>query len=120
MHHSSRRSFFAAGIALAATVDLAQTGNQQPPQMTPEEKAEMEAYIKAGTPGAPHQALAAMAGSYDLKVRSWHDRNAPPVEDTGTATRSMILDGRVMVEDLSSSMMGTPFNGYGMTGFDNV
>ena len=26
--------------------------------MTPEQKAEMEAYMKAGTPGSPHQGLA--------------------------------------------------------------
>jgi len=108
-----------AGAALVATLTLAQTGNQAP-QMTPEQKAEMEAYMKAGTPGAPHQAMAAAAGSYDLKIRSWHDANGPAEEETGTATRSMMLGGRVMVEELSSSMMGTPFTGRGMMGYDNV
>ena len=51
-----------------------------PPAMTAEQKAEMEAYIKAGTPGAPHQALAATAGNYDLKLKSWHEAGAPPME----------------------------------------
>jgi hypothetical protein len=41
------------------------------PKLTPEQQAEMEAYTKAGTPGAEHKALAATAGSYDIKVRSW-------------------------------------------------
>jgi len=107
------------GIGLFAAVTLAQTGSQ-PPQMTPEQKVEMEAYMKAGTPGAPHQALAAMAGEHGLKVKSWHEAGGPAMEDTGTARRTMTLGGRVMVEDLSSSMMGTPFTGHGMTGFDNV
>ena len=106
-------------FALVVTPALAQTGNNEP-QMTPEQKAEMEAYMKAGTPGAPHQAMAASAGSYDLKIKSWHAPGAPTMEDKGTATRTMTLDGRVLVEDLSSSMMGSPFTGHGMMGYDNV
>jgi len=109
----------AAAIALVVTSASAQTG-KQPPQMTPEQKAEMEAYMKAGTPGAPHQTLASSAGNYDLKLRSWQAAGAPPMEETGTATRAMTLDGRVLVEDVSSSMMGSPFTGHGMMGFDNV
>ena len=109
----------AAAIALLVTSASAQTG-KQPPQMTPEQKAEMDAYMKAGTPGAPHQALAASAGNYDLKMRSWQAAGAPPMEETGTATRAMTLDGRVLVEDVSSSMMGSPFTGHGMMGYDNV
>ena len=109
----------AAAVALVITSASAQTG-KQPPQMTPEQKAEMEAYMKAGTPGAPHQALASSAGSYDLKMRSWQAAGAPPMEETGTATRAMTLDGRVLVEDVSSSMMGSPFTGHGMMGYDNV
>ena len=109
----------AAAIALLVTSASAQTGNQQP-QMSPEQKAEMEAYMKAGTPGAAHQALAAAAGSYDLKVKSWHQPGAPAMEDTGTATRTMTLGGRVLVEEFNSSMMDSPFTGHGMMGYDNV
>jgi len=108
-----------AAIALLVTSASAQTG-KQPPQMTPEQKAEMEAYMKAGMPGAPHQALASTAGNYDLKIRSWQAAGTPPMEETGTATRAMALDGRVLVEELSSSTMGTPFTGHGMMGYDNV
>ncbi|HKQ61196.1 MAG TPA: hypothetical protein VJS92_07880 [Candidatus Polarisedimenticolaceae bacterium] len=56
-----------AAVLLAASA-FAQQGQQ--PQMTPEQKAEMEAYMKAGTPGAPHQALGATAGTYDTKIRA--------------------------------------------------
>ena len=38
------------------------------------------------------------------------------MEDTGTATRAMTLDGRVLVEDFKSPMMGMPFTGHGMQG----
>ena len=108
-----------ATAMLLATLALAQEG-QEHPQMTPEQMAEMEAYMKAGTPGAPHQALALAAGSYDLKLKSWHEPGGPPMEETGTATRTMGLDGRVLMEDITASMMGMPFTGHGMMGYDNV
>ena len=108
-----------AAAVLVAAPALAQEGQQQP-QMTPEQQAEMQAYMQAGAPGAPHQALAAQAGSYDLKIKSWHEPGGPPSEESGTATRKMALDGRVLVEDVTSSMMGTPFTGHGMQGYDNV
>jgi hypothetical protein len=121
MRKSVIGTFAAVSIALLAApvLSTAQTGSKQP-EMTPKQKAEMEAYQKAGTPGAPHQAMAASVGSYDLKVKTWHEAGAPAMEDTGTATRLMALDGRVLVEDISSSMMGMPYTGHGMFGYDNV
>jgi hypothetical protein len=111
-----------SGTVLLGTLAVAQSGSQQaaPPQMTPEQKAEMEAYMKAGAPGAPHQALAAMAGTYDMQIKAWHAPGQPPAEDRGTATRSMTLGGRISVEEVTAAMMGAPFSGHGMMGFDNV
>ncbi len=110
------------GLVIAATVLIALPAlvGAQPPEMTPQQKAEMEAYAKAGTPGAPHKAMAATAGTYDCKVKSWMEPGQAPMEETGTATRTMALDGRVLVEDFKGSMMGTPFTGHGMRGYDNV
>jgi hypothetical protein len=116
MNRSTRALFPAA----AALVALSTVAHAQQPEMTAEQKAEMEAYMKAGTPGAPHKAMAATAGSYDAKVKSWHEPGKPPTEETGSSTRTMALDGRVLVEDFKGSMMGMPFTGHGMQGYDNV
>ena len=116
-----QRAFVAGLLATAALLAApAPAQERKQPQMTPEQKAEMDAYMKAATPGAPHKTLADSAGNYALKIKSWQDPSAPATEDSGTATRSMILDGRVMVEDVKSMMMGMPFIGHGMTGFDNA
>ena len=93
---------------------------EAPPEMTAEQKAMMEAMQAAGTPGETHATLAKMAGDYDLVIRSWHEPGGEPTTETGKATRTMVLGGRVMVEDVTSSMMGQPFTGHGMHGYDNV
>ena len=110
--------FASAATVLVASVVLAQEGKA--PAMTPEQQAEMEAYMKAATPGAPHQMLASTAGSYDVKIKSWHEPGGPAMEETGTATRKMILGGRVLVEEMTSTMMGAPYTGQGMRGYDNA
>ena len=114
------RSRFALLIATGALLALPGLGRAQQPEMTPEQKAEMEAYVKAGTPGAPHTAMAATAGTYEVKAKSWQAPGGPANEEKGTATRSMVLDGRVLVEEFKGSMMGMPFTGHGMRGYDNV
>jgi len=109
-------------LALACLLPAASATAQydKAPPMTPEMKAMMEAFQKAGTPGAEHRQLATLAGTYDLTVKSWHAPDTPPTIDKGTATRRMILGDRVLVEEVSSQMMGQPFTGQGLHGFDNV
>jgi hypothetical protein len=107
-----------ASVAFLVTAAAAQEGHGH--EMTPEQKAEWDAYMKAATPGAPHQKLAAKAGTYDLRMKSWHEPGGPAMESTGTATRAMILDGRVLVEDVTGTMMDMTFRGHGMFGYDNV
>lgn len=109
-------------LALACLLPAASATaqNDKAPPMTPEMKAMMEAFQKAGTPGAEHRQLATLAGTYDLTVKSWHAPDTPPTIDKGTATRRMILGDRVLVEEVSSQMMGQPFTGQGLHGFDNV
>ena len=113
----------ASALALAAALPaVAQDATSQaaPPKLSPEQAKMMEAYRKAGTPGPQHAALAKAVGSYDLSIRSWMAPDAPPSVDTGTATRAMALDGRVLVEDVQAKMQGQPFTGHGMQGYDNV
>ena len=93
---------------------------QDPPKMSPEDMAAMQAYQQAGTPGPQHAGLAATAGDYDVKIRSWTAPGAPPTESTGTATRKVILGGRAVTEEMTSSMYGQPYTGFGLTGYDNV
>jgi hypothetical protein len=103
--------------AIAAPV-VAQEGEM--PQMTPEQLAEMEAYMKAGALGPEHVKMAEHVGTFDVAVKSWMDPEGPPMESKGVAIRTLHMGGRVMHEEFSSDMMGMPFTGLSRSGYDNV
>jgi hypothetical protein len=111
-------------LTLSAALVLSQPAlahdHEAAPEMTAEQKAMMEAYQNAATPGPAHEALAKSAGSYELTVKSWQAPGTEPSIDKGTATRRMLLEGRVLLEEVASSMMGQPFVGVGLHGYDNV
>lgn len=111
------------GLALLAALALSGSAVAQDPgapEMTPEQQAMMEAWQKAMTPGEQHEQLAAAAGSWDVASTWWMEPGKEPEKSTGTAERKMILGGRVMVEEFKGTMMGQPFEGIGLTGYDNV
>jgi len=90
------------------------------PAGAPDEKAMMAAMAMASTPGEQHKKLAALAGTWDVKVKMWMKPGDPPAESSGTATRSAILGGRYLEEKFDGTFMGQPLQGMGMTGYDNV
>ena len=105
-------------VAMVAVPAFAQEGEM--PQMTPEQQAEMEAYMKAGALGPQHEAMAEQVGTYDVAIKSWMDPAAPPIESTGVAIRTLQFGGRVLNEEFQGDMMGTPFTGLSRSGYDNV
>jgi len=90
-------------------------GEHQP---TPEE---MEAWMKYMTPGPEHQQMAAAAGEWNAAVKMWMGGpTAPATESTGTAKFRMIFGGRYQIQEFNGSMMGMPFEGMSLSGFDNA
>ena len=84
-----------------------------------ERETMMEEYRRLATPGGEHALLSSMAGSFNVTNRSWPEKGKPPQESTGTCERRMLLDGRFLLEEFSSAMVGSKFNGIGITGYDN-
>ena len=81
--------------------------------------AMMDVYKKLATPGAPHKLLSSMVGSWNTKTKSWMEPNKPPMESTGSCEQQMLLDGRFLQQICTGKMMGSPFTGIGITGYDN-
>ena len=83
-------------------------------------QAMMEMYKKLATPGEPHKQLASLAGRWTTKTKEWMEPGKPPTEATGTAEMRMVLDGRFLQQEDSSTMMGQPYSGIGTTAYDNM
>ena len=88
----------AAGVAVAQNVaqDKAAAPKPEVSMQAPsaEGAAEMEAMMKAGTPGEPHKKLARMVGDWTYSTKAWMDPSQPPVESKGTMRGQAILGGR--------------------------
>ena len=82
-------------------------------------QAMMDVYKKLGTPGAPHKLLASMAGSWTTKIESWCEPNKPPMESTDNCEQKTVLGGRFLQQEFIGEMMGSPFTGIGVIGYDN-
>lgn len=83
---------------------------------TPEE---MKAWQENMTPGENHKWLASMNGNWDATVKMWMDPTQPPDVSKATTTNEMIMNGLYQRSSHSGNMMGMPFNGESITGYDN-
>ena len=83
-------------------------------------QAMIEMYKQLATPGEPHKLLANLAGNWTTTTKSWMDPGKPPMESTGTAVMKMVLGGRFLLQEFTSEMMGQPFSGIGIDGYDNL
>ena len=79
----------------------------------------MKAWMASATPGAPHKALDRFTGSWTVQAKTWMAPGAPPTETAGTSENKMILGGRYLEQHYGGTVMGQPFSGVGVTGFDN-
>jgi hypothetical protein len=85
-----------------------------------ESEAATKAWIEAMTPGEAHQRLAERVGEWKAVVTMWEAPGAEPVVIEGVALKSMVLGGRFLHEEFSSTYNGQLFRGVGITGYDNV
>jgi hypothetical protein len=79
----------------------------------------MAVYKKLSVPGATHNFLAKMEGTWDAKNKYSMESDQPAMESTGTVEQKMILGGRYLQQEHSSEMMGAPFTGINLIGYDN-
>ncbi len=94
-----------------------------------ETQAVMEKWQAAATPGQAHKRLDAFAGKWSLTMKAW--MGGPGTEPTvskGTSTVGWILGERFLEERFqgemampgpSGEMVSVPFEGRGLTGYDN-
>jgi hypothetical protein len=74
----------------------------------------------AGTPGPAHKALEAFVGNWKAEVKCWYEPDGKPNVSQGTAKASWILKGHFLEEEFHGEMMGRPFSGRSLIGYDNI
>ena len=105
--------FFSAGLLAQET--------KAPPEMSAEKQAMYDAWHKYMTPGEPHARLVKKAGDWNVAVKIWHSPDMEvPEESTATSRIKAIMGGRYILEKVKGEAMGMPFEGLGISGYDNL
>lgn len=97
--------FLAAGAVLAL---------QQP---SSEDEARSMALI---SPNEHHKVLDFKVGKWKGHIRMWMAPGAPAMEWDGSSTFEWILGGRYLQDRTQATFMGMPFEGHGLSGYDNI
>jgi hypothetical protein len=109
-----RRAFcvFAAAVAMASLVGTAAA--QEKPAAAPPAGAE----IPLPKPGPEHEILKKEAGVWDATVEMRMEPGGKPEVSKGVETNTLIGGGLWRVQDFQGELMGMPFQGHSVTGFD--
>ena len=110
----------ALAAALAASTALPAAAQEKKKAGGMDEKAAMEAWQKAMTPGDGQKKLEPLVGTFDARVRTWMDPSKPPDDTTGTSVNSWVLGDRYVQMKYEGVFLGETFNGIGYVGYDNV
>jgi hypothetical protein len=99
----------------AATEDF----SAKPP--TADEMAQMQKrWMETTVPGKPHHRFDYFIGSWDTTMQMWMGGpESTPMESKGSASFRWLVDGRWVMEELKGQMMGQPYEGYSIHGYDN-
>lgn len=121
-----RHPIFGGGVLLVGLAALVAgwaafegEGDGAPP-MSAEQEAEMVKIMKLGAPGEAHKHLKYFVGKWRTKTKIWMSGpGSPPMESDGTSDMTWTLGERFILDRHHGSMMGQPYEGIGMTGYDN-
>ena len=101
-----------AGFALAE--------NKTTPAVDPQMAEMMKKAELAATPGAAHKTLEPFVGNWNAEVKTWMTPGEPPAVTKGSAKCTWVMNGRYVQEEFSGEIMGKPFRGMSLTGYDNI
>lgn len=86
-------------------------------QMT---EAESKAFMDFMTPGKVHDMLAKANGEWNESILFWMSPGTEPMQMNATCKNEMIMGGRYQLSTTTGNMMDMPFEGHGVTGYDNI
>jgi len=110
-------------LALITTAGIALAENEgakgSMPQMDEKTKAMMAEMEKYAAPGPEHKVLGSMVGKWKTVSNAWMGPGEPMMSE-GTAEGELIMGGRFLVLRSHGTMMGNPFEGMELLGYDRM
>src|SRR5262245_26127159 len=103
-------------VIATALVSLAAAGAAFARQ-DPKEMEKMMAFM---TPGEHHKVLDFKVGKWTCKASMFMAPGMPPMESELKSETKWIMGGRYLHDSVSGSFMGMPFEGMGVSGYDNL
>ncbi|MBP9854189.1 MAG: DUF1579 domain-containing protein [Candidatus Omnitrophica bacterium] len=84
-----------------------------------EQKELQDRMQEYSTPNKNHDVLKALTGNWKADVKIWMNPSGPQ-EFEGISKTQMILGGRFLEQTFHATMMGQPFEGRGIWGYNNL
>ena len=81
---------------------------------------EMQKWMEYMTPSDVHKMLARQDGEWSETITMWMDPKAPEQKMETSGVSKMILGGRYQESKHTGNMMGQPFEGISVLGWDNA
>lgn len=97
----------------------ASTDKTEEPWVPVDSATMMKNMMDYGTPGPMHEMLASWSGTWTGESTIWEYDGATPQKSTGTAVSTMIMGGKYQTSKHTGDMMGMPFEGMSIMGYDN-
>jgi hypothetical protein len=101
------------GLAMCVTFAFATQDTKEASAIPPEAMARM-------APGQMHAKLKPLIGTWNMTGKFRMSADAPWQELNATVEREWILGERFIEEEVESEVMGQPFEGKGIIGYDNT
>ena len=90
------------------------------PAAMPDTAAMNKAWMEFATPGPMHKWMEKTNGTWEAEVSQWMSADAPPMKAKATNVQSSVLGGRYVTAKFTGNMMGQPFEGMSVMGYDNA
>jgi len=90
------------------------------PASAPKDDPKLEKMKELGTPGPAHRVLDPMIGTWKCEVKHWTEPGGETQTSSGSSTSKWILQDHYVETTFNGDMMGMPFEGRGVCGYDNA
>jgi len=117
----------AAVAATFAWTNAARSGDDEKkdgaaPEFSADEmQKQMEAWIESLKPGESHKRLERFVGEWNVEMKMYPGGpGSEPMVTKGTSKIKWILGDRYLEEEFKGSMMGQPYEGRGLQGYNNT